>query len=471
MTDVGLYSYDRALYPLLCSALGNEFRFHLQSTEAGIQRLHQEQNCSVVLLDLHSTNDDLEDFVESAHHLIESGITIIVLADDGQRTTADELVSSGAFGYCRRPPSLREIRLLLRKACDESPHANHAAGPQRYAHEASVRHQMVGTGEAMQQVYGLIDRVADVDASVLITGESGTGKELIARAIHNAGPRAHRPFVAVSCGAIPETLIEAELFGHEKGAFTGSVGMREGLFEQAGDGTLLLDEIGELSLYTQIKLLRVLQQREFSRLGSNRLLPLRARLIFATHRDLDELLAEGKFRQDLFFRINVMKIEAPPLRDRAEDIPQIASHLLNLYCRSFHKPNMSFAADAMELLKSYSWPGNVRELENVVQQAIIMCKGKVVQAQDLPWNFREAFATVPESEEQFPPGSFERLLRDYKVNLALTAVRDNNGNKTVAARRLNISRAYLHRLIRLAAPEILADSGRPERMETLLQSA
>ena len=247
--------------------------------------------------------------------------------------------------------------------------------------------------------------------------------------------------------------------------------MREGFFEQAGDGTLFLDEIGELSLYTQIKLLRVLQQREFSRLGSNRLMPLRARLIFATYRDLDDLLAEGKFRQDLFFRINVMKIEAPPLRDRVEDIPPIASHFLNVYCRSFHKPKMSFAPDAMELLKGYAWPGNVRELENVVQQAIIMSTGKVVQAQDLPWNSREAFAAVPESEEQFPSGSFERLLRDYKINLALTAVRDNNGNKTVAARRLHISRAYLHRLIRLAAPEILADSGQPEQMESLLQSA
>jgi len=323
----------------------------------------------------------------------------------------------------------------------------------------------------MQQVPRLIERVADIDASILIVGESGTGKELIARAIHNAGPRASRPFVAVACGAIPETLIEAELFGHQKGAFTGSVGAREGYFERAGDGTLFLDEIGELSLYTQIKLLRVLQQREFSRLGSNRLIPLRARLIFATHRDLDEMVAEGKFRQDLFFRINVMKVEAPPLRERAEDIPEIACHFLHVYARNFHKPKMTFAPEAMEILRDYAWSGNVRELENAVQHAIIMSNGNVVQARDIPWNIREATTAAPEFEDPFPAGSFERQLRDYKIRLAMTAVRDNNGNKTLAARRLSISRAYLHRLIRLGGPQLLSDSEEAGRTEPLRQSA
>ena len=177
----------------------------------------------------------------------------------------------------------------------------------------------------MQRVYQLVRSVTNLNAAVLVTGESGTGKELIARAIHNLGSRANKPFVAVSCGAIPETLIEAELFGHEKGAFTGTVGAREGYFEQAADGTLFLDEIGDLSLFTQVKLLRVLQQMEFSRLGSSKLIPLRARLIFATHQDLAKLVAEGKFRQDLYYRINVMRIESPPLQDRPEDIPLIAA--------------------------------------------------------------------------------------------------------------------------------------------------
>jgi len=468
---IALFSHDRTLYPLLSSALGNEFCFRLESTQAGIERLLEKENCPIALLDLHSTYDDVEEFVDIGQRLVDAGVTLIVLADDGQRLKANELLSSGAFGYCRRPPSLRELRLLLRRACEASSAGDAEEASEPGSGGVRVRHQMVGTSEPMQQVHRLIERVADIDASVLIVGESGTGKELISRAIHNSGSRASRPFVAVACGAIPETLIEAELFGHEKGAFTGSVGTREGYLEQAGDGTLFLDEIGELSPYTQIKLLRVLQQREFNRLGSNRLMPLRARFIFATHRNLEELVAEGKFRQDLFFRINVMKIEAPALRDRPEDIPHITSHFVNQYARSFRKPKMSIAPEAMESMKDYSWPGNVRELENVVQQAIIMSTGNVVQVDALPWKIREAIAGEPGVEDQFPSGSFERQLRDYKIKLAVTAVRDNNGNKTLAARRLNISRAYLHRLIRLAEPTILSTDREGPEGEALRQYA
>jgi transcriptional regulator with PAS, ATPase and Fis domain len=288
---------------------------------------------------------------------------------------------------------------------------------------------------------------------VLVTGESGTGKELIARAIHNLGSRANRPFVAVSCGAIPETLIEAELFGHEKGAFTGSVGAREGYFEQAGDGTLFLDEIGDLSLFTQVKLLRVIQQMEFSRLGSNKLVPLRARLIFATHRDLAKLVAEGKFRQDLYYRINVMQIESPPLQEHPEDIPGIARHFLRHYGQVFQKPMEDIDQDAMAMLQSYPWPGNVRELENVMQRAIITAPGQMIRADDLTLSAQEEedadIDGVVNIGDYHPAGSFERQLRDYKVKLAVSAVRENNGNKTLAARSLCISRAYLHRLIRL----------------------
>jgi DNA-binding NtrC family response regulator len=300
----------------------------------------------------------------------------------------------------------------------------------------------------MRQVYDLVQRVASLNASVLVTGESGTGKELIARAIHNLGAHSIRPFVAVSCGAIPETLIEAELFGHEKGAFTGSVGTREGYLEQAGEGTLFLDEIGELSPAVQVKLLRVIQQREFSRLGSSRLVPLRARLIFATHADLGELVAQGKFRLDLYYRINVMKITAPPLQERVEDIPQIATHFLGHYTQIYQKQMDEIEPGAMALLQAYSWPGNVRELENVIQRAIIVASGRSIGEQDLPQNIQDE--SIVNFGDYHPANSFERQLRDYKVKLAVAAVRENNGNKTVAARSLNISRAYLHRLLRLA---------------------
>jgi DNA-binding NtrC family response regulator len=311
----------------------------------------------------------------------------------------------------------------------------------------------------MQRVYQLVRSVTNLNAAVLVTGESGTGKELIARAIHNLGSRANKPFVAVSCGAIPETLIEAELFGHEKGAFTGTVGAREGYFEQAGDGTLFLDEIGDLSLFTQVKLLRVLQQMEFNRLGSSKLIPLRARLIFATHQDLAKLVAEGKFRQDLYYRINVMRIDSPPLQDRVEDIPLIARHFMRHYAGVFQKPMDAIEPDALEMLQGYAWPGNVRELENVMQRAIILAPGSAIRAEDLNLNGHDqeedthAFDEVVDIADYQPAGSFERQLRDYKIRLAVTAVREANGNKTLAARSLSISRAYLHRLLRLAETE------------------
>jgi DNA-binding NtrC family response regulator len=232
------------------------------------------------------------------------------------------------------------------------------------------------------------------------------------------------------------------------------VGAREGYFEQAGDGTLFLDEIGDLSMFTQVKLLRVLQQMEFNRLGSNRLIPLRARLVFATHRDLTKQVAEGKFRQDLFYRINVMRIESPPLQEHAEDIPLIAKHVLQKYSQAFQKQVDGFEPRALDLLQNHSWPGNVRELENVVQRAIILAPGKLIRAEDLmlttPEDEDSRFEDVVNIGEYQPAGSFERQIQEYKVKLAVAAVRENNGNKTLAARQLCISRAYLHRLIRLA---------------------
>jgi DNA-binding NtrC family response regulator len=461
---VGLYSQDFALQPLLSSGLGNEFQFFLDSSEVGIRSLAEDEGCTVVILDLNSHEGPLKERIDSARRLIASQMTVLVLADDALRVTANELVRGGAYSYCRRPPSLRDLRILLRRSHETALRKQEFSPAQERFEEASAgRTQMIGNSDPMQRVAGLIDRVANIDASVLINGESGTGKELVARGIHQRGSRVKRPFVAVACGAIPETLIEAELFGHEKGAFTGTVGTREGFFEQAADGTLFLDEIGELSLYTQVKLLRVLQQREFSRLGSNRLIPLRARLIFATHRDLGEMVAQGKFRQDLFYRINVMKIETPTLQEHAEDIPQIAMHFVRHYGQLFQKRMVGIEPEALALLQDYHWPGNVRELENVVQRAIILAPGTMVRALDLPRNLHEE--AVTNEQDCMPGGSFERQLREYKIKLAESALRENNGNKTLAARSLSISRGYLHRLIRLAEPGSLVPSDSLEGME------
>ena len=312
-------------------------------------------------------------------------------------------------------------------------------------------HSFIRASKEMRRIEAQAALVARSDIPILILGESGVGKEILALFTHKMSLRSNRTFMKINCAAMPAELLESELFGYEQGAFTGAVKMKPGKFEMCNDGTIFLDEIGELSLYTQVKLLRVLQQREFSRLGSNRLIPLRARFIFATHQDLSEMVAQGKFRQDLYYRINVMRIEAPPLQDHPEDIPQIAMHFLNHYAHMYQKQLTEFEPEAMAMLQSYAWPGNVRELENILQRAIILARGETIRAEDLPSNLREE--NVVDIADFHPAGSFERKLRDYKVKLAEAAVRENHGNKTLAARSLCISRAYLHRLIRLAEPD------------------
>jgi DNA-binding NtrC family response regulator len=451
MIRIGLLSEDNALHPLLASALGKEFQIESVTDEDHAQGL-VDSECHVLILDLSSNSGSVKVLIESCSRMIDMQLTVVVLADDDLRSAALELVKLGAYGYCRRPPSIRELKAMLSRASENSLLKRQLQTVNQRAEPTTGCDRLIGSSPQIRQVYQLVRRVANLNASVLVTGESGTGKELIARAIHNLGSRSDRPFVAVSCGAIPETLIEAELFGHEKGAFTGTVGSREGYFEQARDGTLFLDEIGDLSLYTQVKLLRVLQQMEFSRLGSSRLIPLKARLVFATHQDLGKLVAEGKFRQDLFYRINVMRINSPALADHAEDIPLIAAHYLKHYSQIFQKPMQSISAEAMSMLQTYSWPGNVRELENTIQRAIILAPGMTIRTEDLPLNMSSD--KIIDISEYNPEGTFERQLRDYKVRLAVDAVRENNGNKTLAARSLGISRAYLHRLIRLTDPAL-----------------
>lgn len=446
MIQIGLYSNDCTLQSLLSSAFAKEFDVSVASVKDQIRARASLDRCELLILDLDSTQGSSSEALVFARELIASQTPLIILASDSLRTRAVELVRDGAYGYCRRPPSIRDLRTMLVRAHESSSLRRQLLNIQQ-PNEGNIENPLIGSTPQMKRVYDLMERVANINASVLITGESGTGKELIANGIHNRGIRHNRPFVAVCCGAIPESLIEAELFGHEKGAFTGTVGTRVGYLEQAGDGTLFLDEIGELSLATQVKLLRVLQQREFSRLGSSRLIPLRARLIFATHQNLGEMVAQGTFRQDFYYRINVVRIDAPPLRERSEDIPQLAAHFLNKYSRMFERPVTGIDSDAVAMLQGYSWPGNVRELENIIQRAIIVGHGDTLRLEDLPITFQEQ--NIIEIDEYQPGGSFERQLRNYKLKLATAALRDNNGNKTLAARSLNISRAYLHRLIRV----------------------
>ncbi|MBM3814325.1 MAG: FHA domain-containing protein [Acidimicrobiia bacterium] len=313
----------------------------------------------------------------------------------------------------------------------------------RLRSESGLEHEMVGESSPMQEVYEKLARVAQTDTTVLILGESGTGKELAARAIHRNGPRQERPFVALNCAAIPEALIESELFGHEKGAFTGAVALKKGKIETAEGGTLFLDEIGEMPLHMQAKLLRVIQEREYERIGGNRTLRADIRVIAATNRALEDAIASGSFRQDLFYRLNVVSIALPPLRQRREDIPLLSGHFLALYSDKCKRKVYGISAAARHCLASYDWPGNVRELQNVIERAVVLGATGTIELEDLP---EELHISAPETEEKLP--RYLDAVREVKKAQILQAVQEAGGNITAAAKLLGVHPNYLHRLIR-----------------------
>jgi DNA-binding NtrC family response regulator len=440
-----LYSQDTSLQSLLVPTLGSEFSLLLERRSEKIKEIVSQGLCDVLILDLDSGSSPIQRQLGSFDEFRDLGLPVVVMTDDASRPTAMDLVQRGVYNYIRKPPALPELKIVVRRAHEYAVLKAELDSIRRRLPPSGCD-RLIGSSARTQVLYDLIRRVANLDASVLITGESGTGKELIAHAIHNLGNRRELPFVAVSCGAIPETLVEAELFGAERGAFTGSAARRKGYLEEAGAGTLFFDEIAEFSAHTQVKLLRVLQERAFSRLGSSQLIPLRARLLFATHRNLLEMVEEGTFRQDLYYRVNVMGIKSPALRDHTEDIPLLAQHFLEEYSRLYQKPTIRITPNAMSLLLQYEWPGNVRELENVIQGAIILCDTDTIQPEDLPKTMQHP--DLLGLGDSLPTGSFEEQMRDYKIKLAQTAIQVCNGNKTLAARSLHISRTYLHRLIK-----------------------
>ena len=313
---------------------------------------------------------------------------------------------------------------------------------QRLRGEVRADHSLIGESRPMLRVNEFITRVAKGNSTVLIRGESGTGKELVARAIHASGLRPDKPFIAINCAAIPEALLESELFGHEKGAFTGAAGVRKGKFEAAEDGTLFLDEIGEMAPLLQSKLLRVLQQREFERLGGNRLLPFNARVVAATNKNLEQAIKAGEFRQDLYYRLNVVSVASPPLREHREDIPLLALHFANKYAAKCKRGFKGIAPEARSLLMQYSWPGNVRELENAIEHAIVMGLTDEILPEDLP------NALLEEQSSGLAAARYHDTLNQTKKQLVLSALDEANGSPVEAARLLGIHPKYLHRLIR-----------------------
>lgn len=315
---------------------------------------------------------------------------------------------------------------------------------QRLIDDANIEHNMVGASALLQRVYQLISKVAPTDSTVLIVGESGTGKELAARAIHRNSRRAEKPFVAVNCAALAETLLESELFGHERGAFTGALVQKKGRLEIADGGTMFLDEIGELSPALQTKLLRVLQEREFERVGGTRTIKVDIRVLAATNQNLEEAIAHNRFRQDLFFRLNVVELSMPPLRDRPEDVPLLANYFVRRYAEKCNRKVLGISPEAQKRLATYDWPGNVRELENAIERAVVLGTTDRILPDDLP----EAVLEFNSESSEESSSSFHDKVLQAKKEMIVEAMKQSKGNYTVAAKLLGLHPNYLHRLIR-----------------------
>ena len=361
----------------------------------------------------------------------------IVLTGKGSTDSAISALRLGAFDYMQKPCKLVELQALLQRVARRRELTNQVHALERRLNRVEGQPKMVGNHRTMQRVRALIEKVAPTNSTVLVLGETGTGKELVARSIHDFSNRNDKPFVAINCGALPESLMESELFGHRKGAFTGADNHRQGLFEVADGGTVFLDEIGELPLATQSKLLRVLESGEIRRVGDNEPFEVNVRVVCATHRDVPKMVQNGEFREDLMFRINAFEIHLPPLRDRVEDIPQLAVHLLRRN-RDDATAENSFANDALGALSAYHWPGNIRELANVIEHASILCDGLPITAKDLPQKFQSGSVSIARI------GRSGSTLREIEMDAIHAALETTGGNKTAAAQRLGISLKTLY---------------------------
>jgi len=371
-------------------------------------------------------------------------VPVVMITAHGSVENAVEAVKLGAFDYLEKPFEQEQIRQVVAKAMNTFTLARQNARPE----EPSVRgrFRLVGQSPAIMQIFAVVEKVANTPSTVLITGESGTGKELIARALHENSSRHGGPFIKINCAAIPKTLMESELFGYEKGAFTGAVGAKPGRFELAHGGTLFLDEIGEIPVEMQVKLLRVLQESEFERVGGIRTIKVDVRLVTATNRDLLQDIADGSFREDLYYRLNVVPIHIPPLRERREDIPLLVDHFLAKFNDRLKKQIGSVSADAVSRLVSYHWPGNIRELENMMERTMLFCERPEIQASDLPPEIAglpaaalAAAAAGAGSLKEAVRAETERVERE----LIQKALDETGGNVTQAARKLKISRKSL----------------------------
>ena len=438
---------DEAIRRGLIWALKEDYRVLEAATRTEAMQLLEREHIDVVLSDLRLPPhvDDLSEglsIIEVARKA-KPAVPVVVITASNSKHAALEAVKRGAYGFFQKPLDAEEVEHIVSQAVrvrrleQEIEHLREKLSAGRgFAH-------LIGSSPSLERILKQATAVAGTSATVLLVGENGTGKEMLARAIHEESPRSQGPFIAVSCAALPESLIESELFGHEKGSFTDATQMRKGRFELADGGTLFLDEVGELSPTVQVKLLRVLQERAFERVGSAETLTVDIRLIAASNSDLEQAVAEGKFRQDLFYRLNVVPLSLPPLRERHDDVPVLAAHFATKAADKHGRGNVELGPTLLEALVDYEWPGNVRELENLMERLVVLSSGPTLGLEFLPEKMLRTLPHVSASDET----TFEGAVIALKRRLIVNALKAENDNKVAAAKRLGISRSYLHRLI------------------------
>ena len=418
-------------------------------------KLIRSEQPDVVLLDIWMPELDGIETLKRLRQQFPS-LLVIMMSGHGSIETAVKATKLGAYDYLEKPLDLEKVTILVRNALHqrklEEENLNLRIQVER-------RFELVGSSSAMERMRKLIAMAAPTNSRVLISGPNGTGKELVARAIHLQSPRHSRPFVEINCAAIPETLIESELFGHERGAFSGATAMKRGKFELADGGTLFLDEIGDMSLATQAKVLRVLQEQQFTRVGGTKLLKVQVRVLAASNKDLSEEIAKGNFREDLYYRLNVLPIVVPTLRERREDIPKLAQHFLRLHAEEQGIKPKELTSQAMETLQQHDWPGNIRELRNLVERLLIMVSTPVIDSPDVETFLqgRSASAHHAHSLEGFY-SSLREARNAFEREYITTKLRENNWNVSKTADDLKIERSHLHRKIKLLNVELRSEN-------------
>jgi DNA-binding NtrC family response regulator len=424
----------------LRAALEERYDVYIAEDAKAAMNLLESENFDVMLTDFRLPNEDGMNLITRAKSLPKPPVCILMTAY-GSEELAVEAMKRGADDYIAKGRlQIDELEMRIARSLKQQDLEVENVALRQQLDAKFGLENIIGQSPAMTEVFEIVQQVAPTRASVLVLGESGTGKELIARALHQLSPRARQPFVAVHCAALSPMLLESELFGHEKGAFTGAHERRIGRFEQAQGGTLFLDEIGEIDATVQVKLLRFLGERTFERVGSNRTQTADVRLVAATNKNLEELVQAGKFREDLFFRLRVVEIMLPPLRERSGDVPLLAQSFLREYARENGKTVNDLTADALEALMNYSWPGNVRELRTAIEHAVVLCRGERISLRDLPPAVRGGASGDP---RLLPAKAV--TLKDAERQLITRALKESDGNRTHAAQKIGMSRRTFHR--------------------------